>query len=53
MLQDAHFVTKEENYIKTQWGYDCYFSNFSSNSRGVAILFNDNFEYEVHEVEKD
>ena len=53
MLQDTHFVTKEENYIRTQWGYECYFSTFSSNSRGVAILFNNNFEYEVHEVEKD
>ena len=53
MLQDTHFVTKEENYIRTQWGYECYFSNFSSNSRDVAILFNNNFEYEVHEVEKD
>ena len=38
MLQDTRFVTKEENYIRTLWGYDCYFSNFSSNSRGIAIL---------------
>lgn len=53
MLQDTHFVTKEEHYIRTQWGYECYFSNFASNSRGVAILFNNNFEFKVHEVKKD
>lgn len=52
-IQDTHFTTKEEKYIRTQWGYECFFSNFSSQSRGVAILFNNNFELEVHKVEKD
>lgn len=53
MLQDTHFIDREENYIRAQWGYDCYFSNFSSQSRGVAILFNNNFEFKVHKIEKD
>lgn len=53
MLQDTHFTNKEDNYIRTQWGFDCYFSNFASNSRGVDILFNNNFESEVKIVEKD
>ena len=26
MLQDTHFTHKEENYIRTQWGFECYFS---------------------------
>ena len=52
-LQDAHFTTKEQNYIRTQWGFECYFSNFSSQSRGVAILFNNNFEFKVLKVAKD
>lgn len=52
-LQDTHFVKKEENYIRTQWGYECFFSSFSSQSRGVAILFNNNFEYSLHHVEAD
>lgn len=25
LLQDTHFTTKEERYIRTQWGYDCLF----------------------------
>ena len=53
MLQDTHFTNKEENYIRRQWGFDCFFSNFASNSRGVAILLNNNFESKVQRVEKD
>ena len=53
ILQDTHFIDKEENYIRTQWGFECYFSNFASNSRGVAILFNNNFEFKVQNVERD
>ena len=52
-LQDTHFTTKEQNYIRTQWGFECYFSNYSSQSRGVAILFNNNIEFKVLKVTKD
>lgn len=52
-LQDTHFTDKEMNYIRTQWGYECYFSNFASNARGVAILLNNNFEYKFISEEKD
>ncbi|MCG7879939.1 MAG: endonuclease/exonuclease/phosphatase family protein [Candidatus Thiodiazotropha endolucinida] len=52
-LQDTHFTDKEENYIRTQWGFECYFSNFTSQSRGVAILFNNNFEFSIHNIIKD
>ena len=53
MLQDTHFTNKEENYIRSQWGFECFFSNFASNSRGVAVLLNNNFECKVQRVEKD
>jgi len=35
------------------WGFECFFSSFSSNSRGVAILFNNNFEFKVLKEKKD
>jgi exonuclease III len=40
-------------YIQTQWGFKCIFSSYKSNSRGVAILFNNNFEYKLHNVKTD
>ena len=52
-LQDTHFLEKEEQYIRSQWGYDCYFSSHSSQSRGVAIMLNPNFEHKITQVTKD
>lgn len=52
-LQETHFTKKEEKYIRAQWGYESFFSSFSSQAKGVAILFNNNFEYKVHKVEEE
>ena len=47
-LQDVHFNEKMEACVRSEWGLDCFFSAYTSNSRGVAILFNNSFEYKVH-----
>ena len=52
-LQDTHFHPSTENRIRAEWGNDIYFASFTSNSRGVAILVNDNIEYKVIEVLRD
>ena len=52
-LQDTHFTSNEENQIQTLWGYKAYFNSYASNSRGVAILFNNNCEIEIHNQYKD
>ena len=41
LLQDTHFDPKMENCIWAESGYKSYFASY--NSRGVAILFNNNF----------
>ena len=51
-LQDTHFITVHEALIESQWGYKCYFNSYMSNSRGVCILFNNNFEFKVHAEKK-
>ena len=51
-LQDTHFEPKIEIFISAEWGYESYFSSYSSNSRGVAILFNNNFEFKVKDIHK-
>lgn len=49
-LQDVHFTSDQIQLIKQQWGYsECYFSCYKSNSRGTAILFNNNFDFKVVE----
>lgn len=47
-LQDTYFTEDMENDITNEWGYTAYFNSFSSQSRGVAILFNNNFDFIVH-----
>lgn len=53
LLQDTHFSTKLEKYIRAEWGYDCYFASHNTSSRGVVVLFNNNFEFEVKRVFRD
>lgn len=53
LLQDTHFDSKLEKYICSERGYECYFASHSSRSRGVAVLFNNNFEFKVKKIIKD
>lgn len=53
-LQDTFLLEKDENFIQTQWGCKVFFPIlFNSNSRGVAILFNNNFEFKINKIYKD
>ena len=44
-LQDVHWDNKWSKMIRAEWGYECFFAGFTTNSRGVAIVFNNNFEF--------
>ena len=47
-LQDTHFSKKKnERLIKNEWGHKAIFNSLYSRSRGVAIFFNNNFEFEI------
>ena len=52
-IQDTHFTEKEEKFIRAQWGYECILNCYSSQSRGTAIFFNNNFEFKVKATKKD
>ncbi len=47
-LQDTHFSKTKERIIENEWGYKAFFNSFNSQSRGVAILLNNNFEFKIH-----
>ena len=48
LLQETHFKSEQENFIRSNWGYECFISGNSSNQGGVAILFNNTFEFKLH-----
>jgi len=52
-LQDVHWDKKWENMIRAEWGYECVTAGNTTNSRGVAVLFNSTFEFKLSKVEKD
>ena len=52
-LQDTHFEKKMEAHVLAEWGYTGFFSSYRSNARGVAIMFNNNFEFKVKKIDSD
>ena len=52
-LQDIHSTSASEKFIEAQWGNRCVFSSLCSNSRGVAVLFNKNVDFEIHSTIND
>ena len=52
-LVDTHFCKGQERRINSEWGFQTYFSSYSTLSRGVAIFFNNNFEFKVHSFYND
>ena len=46
-LIDTHTDKNKEHLWKTEWGGEAKFSLHTSNSRGVAILFKNTFDYKI------
>ena len=52
-LQDVHVSSKNKRAFIRDWDGEVYLSSVSSDSRGVAILFNGKLDYKVSSEEKD
>jgi exonuclease III len=39
--------------IRSEWGYESYTAGGTTNSRGVAVLMNNNFDLKVRNIERD
>ena len=52
-LQETHFTESLEPYIQAEWGGNVVFNSYTSNSKGVCILFNNNLEYKIVNTRKD
>ena len=47
-LQETHFTDTEKQSIRNLWNGECIFNYYTSNAKGVAILFGKNFEYKIN-----
>ena len=52
-LQDTHWLEQDTEKIRAIWGNEVIICEGKSNSRGVAVLLNGNFEYEILSLDKD
>jgi hypothetical protein len=52
IIQDTHSLPNKNIFIRSMWGYVTYFSNFNSQSHGVAIFINTNFDYKLISIDK-
>ena len=52
-LQDTHLIEDDIMAVKELWNNDVYINEGKTNSCGVAILLNNNFEYEILSCNKD
>ena len=52
-LIDTHISKDQQRRVTLEWGYQTFYSSYSSQSRGVAILFNNNFEFKLHSFYND
>ena len=44
-LRETHLVHKDLNTLNKEWNIEYFIAGNSTNSRGVAILINNTFEY--------
>ena len=52
-LQEVHSSKETEKLWLAEWGYRGLFSNLSSSTAGVSILFNNNFSFEIQKYFSD
>ena len=53
MLQEVHCSEGTMDIWTCEWGYKALFSGCSSSKAGVCILFNNNFNPQIHKVFSD
>ena len=53
MLQETHWKTESENYVRSLWGYNCIVCGTSTAKNGVAFLLNNTFDYKIHNIVRD
>ena len=53
LLQETHLVEFDINELKKKWNVEFYIAGSSSNSRGVALILNNSFEYQVIKLHLD
>ena len=52
LLQDIHLDDRSSEWIILEWGFEGIVAPGTSRARGVAILFNNTFEFKISEIRR-
>jgi exonuclease III len=52
-LQETHVTSLQEDFFQNAWGFKAWTCGIETNKNGVAILFNNNFDFKVLDIIKD
>ena len=52
-LQDTHISKEMHNKVRNEWGFHAYFSSFTTQARGVAILINKKVDFKIQSCVTD
>ena len=52
-LQDVHLKQEQENDLRNITNAECYVSGNRTNARGVAVIFRNNFAYNIQNIIRD
>ena len=52
-LQETHLVQKDINILAKEWNVEYFLAGNSTNSRGVLVMLNNTFEYQVNQCIRD
>ena len=56
-IQETHCTSSDDVYWTSQWknmgGSECHWNHGTSESRGVAILSTNKFQYDIKDINKD
>ena len=50
LLQETHWKTEQEKFDQITVGFECVVAGNHTGSRGLAVLFKNNFEYNIHSI---
>ena len=53
LLQEVHSSAEIEKMWYAEWGYQSLYSHGENDAPGVAILFKNDFAFQIHEVIRD
>ena len=52
-LEETHIIGRDLNFLRKEWNVKYFISGSQCNAREVMVILDNNFEYNIHNVQLD